>query len=251
MIDTLARHPLHGAITTVEELRTFTEHHVVCVLDFMSLLKSLQRDLAGARTPWVPPRDPDAARLITSIVLDEETDRRADGRVQSHFEWYLEAMGELGADTAPILGVLTDLRGGQALDEALRASRLPAPARAFGLATARTLDAPLHVRAAVFLHGREELVPELFLPLVRGLVARGLPCRSLLEYFERHIEVDAGEHAPLAEALLGRLCAGDVTRRQQADAAARAALDARRTLWDALLDVLGARAALAPAMERP
>ena len=36
------------------------------------------------------------ARLIQSIVLDEETDVREDGRVLSHFAWYLEAMEEIG-----------------------------------------------------------------------------------------------------------------------------------------------------------
>ena len=67
----------------------------------MSLLKSLQRELTCVSVPWTPSVDPESARLILSIVLDEEADVRADGRIQSHFAWYLEAMDEIGADTAP------------------------------------------------------------------------------------------------------------------------------------------------------
>jgi hypothetical protein len=84
------------------------------------------------------------------------------------------------------------------------------------------------------LHGA--LVPRLFLPLVRSLAGRGLPCAALLAYLERHTEVDAGEHAPFAVSLLERLCAGDALRRRQA---ARDALTERRALWDAVLVALG------------
>lgn len=102
----LQDHRLYGAIRSPESLRIFAEHHVVCVLDFMALLKSLQRELTCVSVPWAPTADPASARLIQSIVLDEETDVRADGRVTSHFAWYLEAMDEVGADTAPIRAVV-------------------------------------------------------------------------------------------------------------------------------------------------
>ena len=41
----LSEHSIYRSVRTAEQLRSFMEHHVVCVLDFMSIVKSLQRDL--------------------------------------------------------------------------------------------------------------------------------------------------------------------------------------------------------------
>ncbi len=230
----LRGHRLYRVIRTPKALRTFVEHHVICVLDFMSLVKSLQFDLTCTTVPWTPVQDPDAARLIQSIVLDEETDVRSDGRVQSHFEWYCEAMEELGADLGPIRELVDELRRGRSLADALDASRLPAAARAFGRSTASFLPRDTHVRAAVFLYGREEVIPEMFLPIVDGMENGGVGCEALRSYLVRHVEIDGGTHGPLAEGLLDRLCQRNAAFREEAEVAALEALEARVQLWDAI-----------------
>ena len=74
-----------------------------CVWDFQSLLKSLQRSLTSVNIPWLPTADPNAqARLINEIVLDEESNEMPDGGYLSHFELYINAMNECGADVGPI-----------------------------------------------------------------------------------------------------------------------------------------------------
>ena len=230
----LRNHRLYRAIRTPAALRTFVEHHVVCVLDFMSLLKGLQRDLTCVSVPWTPVPDPESARLINAIVLDEETDVREDGRVQSHFEWYLEGMEEIGADTGPARALACKLAQGLPWPEALLASNLPAASRAFGMATASFLARPLLVRAAVFFHGREEVIPGIFLPVLEGLDRKGLACESLRAYLARHLEVDADQHGPLAGRVLARLHEGDPHLRAEAEMAARESLLARLRLWDAI-----------------
>jgi hypothetical protein len=230
----LGAHDLYGAIGTAAALRVFVEHHVVCVLDFMSLLKSLQRELTCVAVPWAPAADPESGRLIHRIVLDEETDLRSDGRVMSHFAWYLEAMDELGADTGPARALAAALARGTALADSLRSSALPPAARAFGETTARLLERPLHARAAAFFRGREELIPALFLPILDRLERGGLACPALRAYLQRHIDVDGGDHGPRAERMLARLCGDDPARLREADDAALVALEARERLWDAV-----------------
>lgn len=236
----LRSHQLYQAIRTPAALRIFAEHHVVCVLDFMSLLKSLQRELTCVGVPWTPSADPESARLIQSIVLDEETDVRKDGRVLSHFAWYLEAMEEIGADVGPVRGLVDALASGRPLREAVQTSALPSAARAFGESTAAFLERPLHVRAAVFFHGREEVIPEMFLPLVEWLEHEGLRCALLREYLIRHVEIDRGEHGPLGRRLLARLYRDDRSR-AEAEETALDSLAARERLWDAIARAVGAQ----------
>lgn len=234
----LARHPVFSGVTGAEALRTFVEHHVIAVWDFMWLLASLRRDLCPVEVPWVPPPDPEAARLLNEIALGEETDR-PDGRTRSHFEWYLEAMEEVGADTGPIRRAVAAVRSGRSPRFAVSESGLPAPAVAFARETAAVLAQPVHVRAAVFFHAREDLIPGMFRTLVGELARSGVPCSRLAAYLHRHVEVDEGEHGPAASRLVERRLAAAHPplehRRAEALTWSLRALDARLRLWDGIL----------------
>lgn len=230
----LEQHPAYGAVVDVATLRVFMQHHCVCVLDFMSLLKTLQAGLTCVRVPWVPPPNPTVARFINEIVLDEESDAAFGPHPASHYEWYLAAMDEVGASTAPIRALEARLRRGEPWRAALAASGLPRASVEFATTTFELAEGPLHVVAAVFFHGREDVIPRMFLPLVRELRAQGLACDRLLGYLERHIAVDGGEHGPAARRMLDELFAGSEERRAEAARAAEQALGARQALWDAV-----------------
>jgi hypothetical protein len=210
------------------------EHHVVCVWDFMCLLKSLQSGLTNTDWPWTPPERQDAARLVNEIVLGEESDEIAPGVFRSHFEWYLEAMDEVGADRGPIDRLIRGLRRGTPWQKVLDESGLPLAARGFVETTLRFAAGPLHVRAAAFFHGREALIPMMFVTLVQRLRGDGQPCETLNAYLERHVEVDGGEHGPMAERLLESLVAGDRGLAAEAEQAALTSLRARYRLWSAV-----------------
>ncbi|RZK24101.1 MAG: DUF3050 domain-containing protein, partial [Hymenobacter sp.] len=127
----LVDHPLYYSIGSLADLRVFMEYHVFAVWDFMSLLKALQRDLTCTTLPWVPTGNPATRRLINEIVLEEETDVDPEGHATSHFELYLRAMRECGADTAPVQRLLTALAGGASVPAALAAAQAPAAVQEF------------------------------------------------------------------------------------------------------------------------
>ena len=233
MVETLRTHPVYQAVNTLTALRTFMERHVVCVWDFMSLVKSLHRDIVGWTLPWVPPRDVRAARLLNEIVLDEETDRVGDGYL-SHFELYVNAMGEVGADAGPITRLVDGVRAGTPVMVAARTAGVPEACRAFLGTSFALLELPLHARAAAFYYGRELAIPRMFLPLLTRIEGSGLRCDGLRLYLTRHIEHDGERHGPLSWQLLERLCQDDAGKWRDARAAAMTALEARLALWNAL-----------------
>jgi hypothetical protein len=232
----IEEHALYREITTVMDLRLFMQVHIFAVWDFMSLLKALQQCLTSVSVPWVPSPYPNARRLINEIVLGEESDTYED-RHLSHFELYLEAMREAGADTGPIQRLVGKLQQGVALPEALSGSDVPAEAQAFIASTFDTirLDKP-HIMAAAFTFGREDLIPVMFREIVHDL-QYGFEGLAVFEYYlERHIEVDAESHGPMALRMVEDLCADDDDRWAEAMNAAKHALEARLRMWDAIRD---------------
>jgi Protein of unknown function (DUF3050) len=125
----LANHQIYSRLQTIEHIRTFMEHHVFAVWDFMSLLKILQRQFTCVDVPWLPKGSPRVRRLINEIVLGEESDD-VDGN-PAHFELYRAAMVAAGANTGPIDAFMRDLRCGCSIEAALANCAAPAGSRAF------------------------------------------------------------------------------------------------------------------------
>ncbi len=232
----LRDHALYASLRGPRALCRFLQHHVFCVWDFMSLLKALQRQLTGVEVPWLPAPDPVACRLINEIVLGEESDDDGAGGHLSHFELYLAAMRDVGADTLPMQRFLSVLRAGRPLADALTAAEAPGVVADF---VRQTLDlarsAPLHRLAAAFALGREDVIPTMFVRLLEGLAATE-PGRyaRLLYYLQRHIDLDGDSHGPAALRLVERACGDDPVRRREALDTAAACLEARVRLWDAI-----------------
>lgn len=228
----LRTHPMYAAVAKdIGGLRIFTEHHVFAVWDFMCLLKSLQQIVTCVSVPWLPQGDATLRRFINEIVLGEECDL-VEGKVVSHFEMYLDAMREIGAHTKPAERFVSLLRNRHLLQVALSESEVPQGAQLFVL---RTMDLVHRQRpheiAAAFTVGREELIPTMF----RALIAERPEAPStLLSYLDRHVELDEGEHGPLAAKLLAALCGDDDQKWAEASQAAHSSLRARIELWDAI-----------------
>ena len=238
----LLAHPIYAMVDSPARLRRFMEHHVFAVWDFQSLLVALQQKLTCTSLPWIPTSDREARRLVNEIVLDEQSDELPDGTHASHFELYLECMRQAGADTGPVESLLTLLAAGIPLDRALNEARVPAAAAAFVRTSfAIIASGSAHKIVAAFTYGREDVIPEMFRPLVVALAAQDPHSWERLRfYLERHIEADDEKHGPMCRRIVASLCGDDAGRWAEASATARGSLQSRIDFWDAI------RAEIAP-----
>jgi hypothetical protein len=233
----LLGHPIYREVLSVADFRAFMKHHVFAVWDFFTIAKRLQREVTCISLPWMPPADGAHARLINDIVLGEESDEDGRGGYLSHFQLYLEAMDEIGADRASIDDYLGRIQAGADSIEALRSPAIPNSVRAFVTHTLTTaLHGKPHEVAASLCYGREHLIPDMFPGLLQELEKTADPPERLGFYLRRHILLDEHEHAPLALQLVRSLCGDDRQKQREATATALAALDARIALWDGIVE---------------
>jgi DUF3050 family protein len=235
----VVKHPLYQRLDTLDSVVTFMEHHVFAVWDFMSLLKSLQRNLTGVDVPWVPVGSATSRRLINDIVLVEESDEYGSGFI-SHFELYLKGMADAGADVTAIDNLIALLRAGRPVLTALREAGVPRPAADFVEATWGFIEgAPVHCQAAAFAFGREDLIPDMFTRVVAVDKGQGNRLGTFVDYLERHIEVDGEQHTPMAMQMLADLCGDSDAMWTECEETVQAALEARIRLWDGILAAVG------------
>ena len=236
----LVNHSLYNKINSIEAIQRFMETHVFAVWDFMSLLKRLQVDLTCVSVPWMPVGNPITRRLINEIVLGEESDVDQNGHAVSHFELYQKAMEDIGADTSAINYYIKQLKQGESWKNALVNSGASQAAIQFASNTMGFVqNAPIHVVAGVFTYGREDLIPDMFISIVRELSEKEHSgAQTLVYYLERHIEIDGGEHGPMALQMIEELCEGNPAKKQESINAAKQALESRIQLWDDIAKTL-------------
>ena len=238
--DSLDRHHIYGAISSIEDLRCFMEHHVFSVWDFMSLLKCLQVHVSPSSYPWIPPGNCMAARIINEIVLEEESDEAlGHNGFCSHFELYLSAMDEIGANLLPIQKFIQKVEE-KGVEAALCLPFIPEPSRAFTCTTFKFINTNSpHQIAAVLALGREQIVPSMFRSILEKSNVSEHDAPIFHYYLRRHISLDGGAHASLSLQLLNQLCYSSPLKVEEAINVAREAVHARLQLWDRVLVAIG------------
>lgn len=233
----LLNHPLYAKIHTIEDLHVFLTHHVYAVWDFMSLLKGLQIHLTSVSIPWTASPNPELRYLINEIVVAEESDLALDGSRQSHFEMYLDAMIECGATTQPVLDFLEQVASTKNVFVAIKNANLPDEVKDFLHFTFTVIETGQpHKIASAFTFGREDLIPNMFTEIVKSF-QKNFPetnVSKLIYYFERHIELDADEHGPMAMRMIDYLCGDDIKKWQEVAQVAQESLQKRIGLWNAI-----------------
>lgn len=234
----IVNHKVYSVIKGIEELRIFMKYHVFAVWDFMSLLKSLQQNLTCTSVPWFPRGSADNRYLINEIVLGEESDVDHTGERKSHFELYLEAMRQSGADCSQIENFIEVLKKTNDFGKAFSDSEAPAEVQDFVKFTFSVINSgKVYMQAGVFTFGREDLIPAMFHTMINDLGAQHPEEISIFKYYlDRHIEVDGGHHSHLALQMMTNLCGTNLLYWAETEEAIRTSLQKRIDLWDGIYE---------------
>jgi hypothetical protein len=230
-------HELYLNIKNLEDLKVFMEYHVFAVWDFMSLLKSLQKNLTCTTIPWVPKSTGDIRYFINEVVIGEESDIDINNKRKSHFEMYLDAMGQSEAKTEAIYNLIDSLNSFGRLDLALNTANAPQFIKDFVNYTFQIIKTKkLHVQAGVFTFGREDLIPDIFLSIIKDMPNHiSSKVTKFKYYLERHIEIDGDHHKHLAFQMTEELCGSDEEKWQEVETEIIKSLKIRKILWDGIL----------------
>lgn len=242
----IINHPVYGLIKDKDDLKIFMQFHVYAVWDFMSLLKTLQNELTCTRVPWFPVGNADTRFLINEIVVGEEADIDFNGVRKSHFELYLSAMEQCGANTSQIDYFIKELKASNNFELAFQKSETPAAAQEFVNFTFEIINSKkAYLQSAIFTFGREDLIPGMFLSLVNDMHQTFPNEIAIFKYYlERHIEVDGDHHSHLALQMTANLCSDNVSIWEEVEQATITSLQKRIALWNGVYQTLKKRHSL-------
>ena len=149
---------------------------------------------------------------------------------------YLDAMDQIGAEKEDIEIFIIDIKSGKKINPTIHGLSIDHAVKDFLQFSFEIINTEKsHQIASAFTYGREDIIPDMFISILKELDPENNRYSKLKYYLDRHIEIDGNLHGPLAQKMLVELCNDNQNKWDEVYTVAKNCLQYRIKLWDSIL----------------
>ncbi len=231
----LERHKVFDQLLSNEDLQLFMSWHVFSVWTYMSIIKRLQLEFTCTCLPWTPYRSAKSAHLINKIVSENESIDLANNTYLSHFELYLCAMEEIGANTFSIRTFVDLIAANMPLQDALKISNSPPAIEEFVLTNTHiAISGSVEEVLGCMIYAHEYIFPKSFIHSSAGSALSRFAEEKFSLYLKMCCSTDPHQrHLDITNLLIEQTNGNESCLKTCLDAAL-GAIKRQANLWDSL-----------------